>query len=480
MSIVQMHANLAHACSVAQALKKNLSKVTQPSVIIESLTSASEAIKTDLKATPSNQVQVLTDLKEARDSVRLIATSIDALAQALRKRKGGQGITFQAYRTQLSQIADEADGATLLLDNAKVLIDKEISLDQQKQKKGSATSTISFQEFLNSYETSDSDAVMQGLASQMIRGLSTAELERLLTRRGPQFQELHMVTSSADLRIILELARTESVGRGSSVADRRDVENNLRARQAVEGLRKLKNDHASKVASLNVPEAGVRSVEVPLRVTFAGSPKLETLAKNGMPAEVFTTEKFSNGAYVVKNQRLIVFRRSDAEQHHRDQINASRRTNSEIKQLKNLNARCRAMEKEIAELEESMAKNKPTARKAIAQQIAELNAQLSDYRNSIAAIEGSANAAKRAIKATDRRAKSASDEMVFEYANHLLDMVNERYSIPYAQVTGKMLHKVTNPDYVYMWVAPRHNVRELLAIAGKQGELIKAWTLAWL
>lgn len=472
-----MHANLAHACSVAQALKQNLSKVTQPTTIIESLTSAAESIKADLTATPANQVQVLTDLKEARGSVRMIATSIESLAQALRKRKGSQGITFQAYRAQLNQIASEAESATLLLDNAKVLIDKEIKLESQKGK-DSPLATISFPEFITLYE--DGDHPIGRIAGQMLKGLSTSELERMLTRRGPQFQELQMTTSTPDLRIILEMARTESLGRGSSLADRREVDNNLRARQAMENLRKLKKDHATKVSSLNVPEDGIRSVEVPLRVTFAGNPKLETLAKNGMPAEVFSTEKFSNGSFVIADQRLIVFRRSDAEQHHRDQINASRRTNSEIKQLKNLNARCRSIEKEIAELTEAKAKNKPALRAPIVKQIEELTGQLEDYKASIAAIEESANAAKRVIKATDRRAKSDSDEMVFEYANHIVDLINERYPVPVAQVTGKMLHKVTNPDYVYMWVAPRHSVRELLAVAGKQGELIKTWTLAWL
>lgn len=475
-----MHANLVHACSVATALKKNLSKVTQPTTIIASLTSASEAIRSDLTATPANQVQVLTDLKNARDSVRLIVTTIDMLAKSLGKRKGGKGITFQEYRAQLNQIAADAQDATLLLDNSKVLIDKEVSRERQDSSKVSRTKTISFQEFIDHY-VQNGDKDLGTNMSRLVKGMTSAELERLLSRRGPQFGEMQLHMSTPDMRICLEIARTESLGRGSADSDRKELDAALRARQGVEKLHAMENDYADVIAAVNVPEDGVRSVQVPLRVSFAGIPRLETLEKHGMKSEVFATEKFSNSSFVVHGQRLIVFRRSDAERHHREQVNTDRRTNTEIKQLRNLKARVRSIEKEIAELEEAKRKNRPAARKQIVDQIAEQQALLEDINKSIAAIEGSANAAKRVIKATDRRAKSSSDEMVFEYANHLLDMINERYSVPIAQVTGKMLHKVsgTNLDYVFMWVAPKHSVRELLSVVGKQGELVKSWTLAW-
>lgn len=216
-----------------------------------------------------------------------------------------------------------------------------------------------------------------------------------------------------------------------------------------------------------------------MRAQFVKTLREDTLESCGIKGKPFGYQQFTNNNYLLENQNLIVFRLSDAEAYNKETVLEARRNDGNIVQLNNLK---RALRKAQAAAEELSAKPKPKGANdqlALRREVKEANARVESLEMQIAAVESSAEAAKKIIRTKAKVRKSTPNEIVGDYANHLLDLINQKSNVEHALVSGRMLHRIGNTDYVIMWTMPRHMLRKLLTLIGANGDFIKDWHLAW-
>lgn len=473
MSLSLMQKNLTHAHQVLSNGLVSLRTSNKPSQIALTINGATAAATADLRAAPKQSVAVITDLADARIVLDTVNKRLTSLAKVVTARK----IAFADYRKECNSLSAMLEGVELQLTNARNLIVK-----AETVRDGVApTESLTTPAFLAALISTDSKVELKALTKRWFAGLPRAEADQYARRRGPLVDQLLSYTDSNTARLVLETVSSLLLTSADQAAQRQDTESVVRAAQAVELTRKLEREYGPKLSTLNVQPNGIKQIRLPLRVTFAHrNIRPDTLAKNGMKAVPFSYEKFNNGTFIVEDQALIVMRRSDAEAFHRESQNDARRSNNDIKMLKNLKANLKKVDTEIAELTAASATQKSQrARVAIADQLADLRKRSDELQKSITTVQEGAETAKKLISNKHKQAKKSSDEMVREYADHILDLANSKLSVEYAKVSGKLLHKVKNVDYVYMWIAPKHYVRALHALSGGNGDLVTSWTLAW-
>lgn len=482
MSLLLMQKNLSHAHTVLSACLVSLRTAKKPSLIASAIDGATAAAMSDLKSAPKQSINAVNDLVEARNTMSVVTKRLTELSKLVLRTndpKAKDKISFTAYRKELTLLDSRLDGVDLLLENSRNLINKSLKVAEPSAK--NTSETMSTEEFLVNINSTDDVRAAVSIIHQWYNGLTRAEADQITRRRGPLLDTVIAATDSATAKLIVETVNSKVMEVADTTATRADSDDVVRASQAIQLTRALEVKHAAKFRSLVVKENGVAQIDVPLAVTFSHRQiRTDTLAKNGMKAQPFSYEKFNNGSFIVENQHLIAFRRSDAESFHREKQNESRRDSSDIKMLNNLKRSLRNVQSEIKETEAAILKQtSKRARQALEDSLKELKAEAVGVQGSIDTITDNANAAKKLITNKHKVAKRDSNEMVREYADHILELVNERLSIEYAKVSGHMLHKVGNIDYVYMWVAPKHYVRALHAISGGRGDLVSSWNVAW-
>lgn len=473
MSLTLMQKSLAHAHQVLSTGLVSLRTSNKPSQIALAINGATAAATADLRAAPRQSVAVITDLADARAVLDTVNKRLTSLGKVVATRK----INFADYRKECNSLSAMLDDVELQLTNARTLIAKAETAGKER----SADAPLSTDEYLVALADNDSNAQLGQLTQRWIAGLTRADVDQLARRRGPLIDQLLVSTDSATVREILGIVSSSLMDGADHAAKRQDIESTVRTAQAIDVMSKLRSKFEPEISKVSVKPGGMAHVRVPLRVSFAHRQiRPDTLAKNGMKAQPFTYDKFNNGSFIVEDQALIVFRKSDAEAFHRENQNESRRSNNDLVMLKNLKSRLKKVEAEIVDLTASSTKQGSVrARAQLLDQIKELRANADEIKQSITTVQEGADAAKKLISNKHKQAKKSSDEMVRSYADHLLDLINSSVSVDYAKVSGKLLHKVKNTDYVYMWVAPKHYVRALHALSGGNGDLVTSWTLAW-
>lgn len=473
MSLTLMQKSLAHAHQVLSNGLVSLRTSNKPSQIALAINGATAAATADLRSAPKQSVAVITDLADARAVLDTVNKRLVSLGKVVAARK----IVFADYRKECNSLSKMLEDVELQLTNARTLIAKAETAGKER----SAAAPLSTDEYLVALADNDSARMLNQLTERWIAGLSRADVDQLARRRGPLLDQLLVATDSATVRLILEIVSHSLMSGADAAAKRQDVESTVRTAQAIDVMGKLRSTYEPEIAKINVRQGGMALVRVPLRVSFAHRQiRPDTLAKNGMKAQPFSYDKFNNGSFIVEDQALVAFRKSDAEAFHRENQNEARRSNSDLVMLKNLKSRLKKVDAEIEELNEALPKQKsPRAKALMVDQLKELRANSTEIQQSITTVQDGADAAKKLISNKHKQAKKSSDEMVRAYADSLLELINGRVSVDYAKVSGKLLHKVKNTDYVFMWVAPKHYVRALHAISGGNGDLVTSWTLAW-
>lgn len=480
MSLPKYHKTLVHAHTALSALLSQLAALRKRPEIVSSINSAAEAIEADLKLAPTKAINAVEDMVLARTQLSTTASSLRKVATALESKR----LDFSVYKTQLRKFGADSDQIKLFLDNSKTIVEQAASVTAPARQTG-VISDEDFAVILSNHirkgvdlSTPAAVGLLKPATAAYVRGLTNSELE-VIARKHQFTGIIGTVLPARTQRQLLELVSHELMQRGDHKQASREQEDIARTADAIGKIKAIQAKYAPKLAALQVKQGSLALLQVPVRAQFVKTLREDTLESCGIKGKPFGYQQFTNNNYLLENQNLIVFRLSDAEAYNKETVLEARRNDGNIVQLNNLK---RALRKAQAAAEELSAKPKPKGANdqlALRREVKEANARVESLEMQIAAVESSAEAAKKIIRTKAKIRKSTPNEIVGDYANHLLDLINQKSNVEHALVSGRMLHRIGNTDYVIMWTMPRHMLRKLLTLIGANGDFIKDWHLAW-
>ena len=480
MSLPKYHKTLAHAHGALALLLTQLTNARKRPEIVSSINSAVDAVDADLKMAPTKAISAVEDMVLARTQMHSTAASLRKVALALDSKR----LDFSNYKQSLRKAGTELEQVKLFLDNSKAIVDQAESVTSPARD----GEVLTEEEFISLISHALHDKkdltsptqllILSKYAARYARGLTVQELDKIARKN--QFPGLLGNVLPARTQIKLrEVITHELMIRGDSKQMAREQDDIARTADAISKIKAIQSKYAPQLAALQVKQGGLGLLKVPVRAQFVKTLREDTLESCGIKGKPFGYQQFTNNNYLIEDQNLIVFRLSDAEAFNKETVLESRRSDTNITQLNNLK---RALKKAQTAAADLSAKPKPKGQSdqiALRKEIKEANDRVTSLESQIEAVESSAEAAKKLIRNRAKVRKSTPNEIVGDYANHLLELINQKSTVEHAMVSGRMLHRIGNIDYVIMWTMPRYTLRKLLTLIGANGDFIKDWHLAW-
>lgn len=480
MSLPKYHKTLTHAHGVLASLLKQLANARKRSDIVSSIISAVDAIDADLKLAPTKAISSVEDMVLARAQLATTSSGLRKVAAALDSKR----LDFSNYKQSLRRVSSESDQVLLFLDNSKSIVEQAAAVTAPAGSEG----VLSEEEFLAVLSKKirervdlSTPAAVQTLVpvtAAYARGLTPQELDTIARKH--QFPGLiGSILPAKAQRALRDVIMQELMSRGDNKQAAREQDDIARTADAIGKIKAIQAKYAPKLAALQVKQGGVGLLQVPVRAQFVKTLREDTLENCGIKGKPFGYQQFTNNNYLIENQNLIVFRLSDAEAYNKETVLESRRNDSSITQINNLKRALRKAQAESASLETKPVPKGLNNQLVHKKEVKEARDRIASLEMQIAAVDSSAEAAKKLIRNKAKVRKSTPNEIVSDYANHLIDMINQKSSVDHSIVSGRMLHRIGNVDYVIMWTMPRHTLRQLLTLIGANGDFIKDWHLAW-
>ena len=480
MSLPKYHKTLVHAHGVLASLLKQLANARKRPEIVSSIINAVDAIDADLKLAPTKAISSVEDMVLARTKLATTSSGLRKVAAALDSKR----LDFSNYKQNLRRISIESDQIQLFLDNSKTIVEQAASVTSPAST-GGVLSEEEFLGFLSKFLRERVDLAspagihkLTPFTAAYARGLTPQELDTIARKH--QFPGLiGNILPAKSQRVLRDVIMQELMRRGDSKQSAREQDDIARTADAIGKIKAIHSKYAPKLAALHVKQGGVGLLQVPVRAQFVKTLREDTLENCGIKGKPFGYQQFTNNNYLIEDQNLIVFRLSDAEAYNKETVLESRRNDASITQLNNLKRAKRKAEAALAELETKPVPKGLNDQIARKREVKDARARVDSLTMQIAAVDSSAEAAKKLIRNKAKVRKSTPNEIVSDYANHLIDMINQKSSVDHSIVSGRMLHRIGNVDYVIMWTMPRHTLRKLLTLIGANGDFIKDWHLAW-
>lgn len=478
MSLQVSYKTLVHAQSVAQQLFNQLPTLRNRSSIAEAVGKAVDAINADLKSATAKSIESVSDLSDARLQIKGISSSLTEMAKSIVNKR----MDFARYKQFIKEQSDLLPSIELHLGNANNIL-KQVSAVTNSEETSAAVDALSIPEFIklctnylrNKKGTDPSTDV--GTLNRLISGFTSGEIERFVrTQKLPE--ELQMLLGSVSQRLLRTLLGQANLNNSQRNQNRRDTEDMAYTAQTIQKVRALAAKYKPKISALKVAQHGVNMIDLPIVTTLTAPLRDDTFKKVGIDASTFSYQRFANNTYLLQNQHVLVMRLSDALEYNKETTNADRRSDGNIKQLNNLNKALRTRKAELEKMEGMAVPAKAGTALTHNTTLRKLREEVDSLEKQVAAVTASAEAAKKIIRNKAKARKVDNNTAVFDYANHLLDLINERSSVQQSMVTGRVLAKIGDPDFVMVWIMPTSARRHLASAAGV-GDFVKVWQLPW-
>ena len=469
----QLLKHLAHCQRLLLDSLGNLQRQSKLGELTQTLTDARTSATDLLKLVPVQQVSNFTDLEAVRQACALCVQRmaeahklLDAEAKALAKKKVNPSGYRQVYSMQ--KLRAFAKSSEQDLQDVQINIDSATNLARDaKQTTPDQRIKIELSQLMSDLGAAKNNVEQRKkLLAEFAEGLEPARILALALGFRGDYKELGLVLTREESQYLLMLIRQRAVQDQDNQQVVREKADLIRTDKQAKYVEGIKKQYAPKLGALAVKEHGIQPVRSPLAVQTVHPMGKALWSKYGIKSEPFGYEKFTNNTYLIHDQLLLVFRKSDAKAFNADKLATELDTSSQ-QQLKAARSALNKIDKQIGDAEGA-------EHKRLTQQYQKLEARVAD-------LKAQSDLERAHAKTRNKTRKSSPDEEVLDYAYHMLDLVNERSQIEYELVTAKFVRSVGNhTNYLAMWVLPKNVVRALRGTIGVTHDFCKSVKLPWL